>query len=90
MIIKGIITAIEAIESGTGKNGEAWQKRTFVIKYSDTPFVKEAAVEIWGDLVNSPFIILDSGVIAHIDIITKKHDGKYYNTIKVWRLLPRE
>ncbi len=89
MIIKGTITAILETETGKGKNNEVWKKRIFVIKYEEDPYVKEAAVEIWGDLTEHPAIVLGNEVIAHIDIISKLYEGKYYTSIKVWRLLAK-
>jgi Domain of unknown function (DUF3127) len=90
MIIKGKITAITALEQGINKNNEPWQKKTVVIEYETEPYIKQAAVEVWGEHCNHPALKLENNIIAHIDILAKLHVEKYYNTLRAWRILPSE
>ena len=83
MQIKGKITHILPIQSGTSKKGD-WQKRDIVIE-TDGEYPKKVSVTLWNKLLDIPFKA-NSEVTAEIDINAKEYNGKWYNEIKAWKL----
>lgn len=83
MQIKGKITHILPIQSGTSKKGD-WQKRDIVIE-TDGEYPKKVSVSIWNKLLDIP-IKEGIEVTAEIDINAKEYNGKWYNEVKAWKL----
>lgn len=83
MQIKGKITHILPIQSGTSKKGE-WQKRDIVIE-TEGEYPKKVSVSIWNKLLDIP-IKEGIEVTADIDINAKEYNGKWYNEVKAWKL----
>ena len=83
MQIKGKITHILPIQSGTSKKGD-WQKRDIVIE-TDGEYPKNVCVSIWNKLLD---IKLSEGqsITADIDINAKEYNTKWYNEIKAWKI----
>ena len=83
MQIKGKITHILPIQSGTSKKGE-WQKRDIVIE-TDGEYPKNVCVSIWNKLLD---IKLSEGqsITADIDINAKEYNTKWYNEVKAWKI----
>lgn len=83
--IKGRIIEIGGITEGESKNG-AWRKRTVVIEETDQKFNKKIAFDVWGDLVDSELLVKDKEIVADLNLESRKHNEKWYNDNKAWRV----
>ena len=91
MEITGKVVAVLEITSGTGKNGNEWKKRDFVIETADEKFPKKVCFTLFGDKVNTCPMI-DAMVTVSFDINAHEYNGKWFNSINavinsanIWR-----
>lgn len=87
MEITGKVVAVLEITSGTGKNGNEWKKRDFVIETADEKFPKKVCFTLFGDKVNTCPMI-DAMVTVSFDINAHEYNGKWFNSINAWKVDP--
>lgn len=85
MEITGKVVAVLEITSGTGKNGNEWKKRDFVIETADEKFPKKVCFTLFGDKVNTCPMI-DTTVTVSFDINAHEYNGKWFNSINAWKV----
>lgn len=89
MEITGKVVAVLEITSGTGKNGNEWKKRDFVIETADEKFPKKVCFTLFGDKVNTCPMI-DTTVTVSFDINAHEYNGKWFNSINAWKVDPAQ
>ena len=87
MEITGKVVAVLEITSGTGKNGNEWKKRDFVIETPDEKFPKKVCFTLFGDKVNTCPMI-DTTVTVSFDINAHEYNGKWFNSVNAWKVDP--
>lgn len=84
MQIKGKVKAALPIESGTSKQGNAWQKQTFVIT-TEGQYPKDVAFTLFGDKVGlCPKV--GEEVDVHFDLSSREYNGRWYSEITAYRV----
>lgn len=84
MEIQGTVTAVLPEESGTGKRGNDWKKRCFVV---ETPgqYPKSACLQLFGDKVADCPAVGES-VAVSFDIESREYNGRWYTTLSAWKV----
>lgn len=82
MEIKGKITAMLPVVSGTKKDGGTWSKQSFVITEETDKYPKSLCFEVWNDKV-----AIQEGEVCTIHFETKasEYNGKWYNEVRCWK-----
>ena len=84
--IKGKITQILPVESGTSKAGKEWNKGGFIIDNGDT-YNPNVFVGLFGDkldlLVNKS---VGMDVVVHVNVSSREFNGKWYTQCDGWRI----
>ena len=87
MEITGKVLAVLELQSGTSKKGSEWKKRDFVIETLDEKFPKKVCFTLFGDRADAcPSI--DSVVNVAFDIDAHEYNGKWFNSVKAWKVEP--
>jgi len=84
MEITGKITNILPIQSGTGKTGNEWKKQEIIIQ-TEEQYPKSICITLWGNTISDK-IKLDEKIKASIDIESREYQGKWYTTVKAWKI----
>lgn len=87
MNITGIIIKKLPLQSGTGKNGKEWMKKTFVLETMEQ-YPKHIAFDIFNnqDLIKDLNALPDNTTITiQFDIDAHEYNGRWYNQIRCWK-----
>ena len=84
MELIGKITNILPIQSGVGKNGNEWKKQEIIIQ-TEEQYSKNICITLWGNTISSN-IKQDDKIKASIDIESREFGGKWYTTVKAWKI----
>lgn len=80
--VSGKIFAVLPTQTGSGKNGD-WAKQDVILE-TEGQYPKKICLSFWGDKVSKSFKEGQS-LVAHINIESREHNGKWYTDIKVWK-----
>ena len=85
--IKGKITTVLEVESGTSKAGKEWKKQSFVIDTGDQ-FNPLVCFSLFGE--EKIKLLLQFGVGENIEVgfnvSSREFSGKYYHNLDAWKL----
>jgi len=81
--LTGKITNILPIQSGVGKNGE-WKKQEIIIQ-TEEQYPKSICITLWGNTISSNIKQGDK-IKASIDIESREFNGKWYTTVRAWKI----
>ena len=84
MELTGKITNILPIQTGVGKNGNEWKKQEIIIQ-TEEQYSKNICITLWGNTINDK-IKQDNKIKASIDIESREYQGKWYTTVKAWKI----
>ena len=84
MEVTGKITNILPIQSGTGKTGNEWKKQEIIIQ-TEEQYPKSVCITLWGNTIDNK-IKLEDKIKASIDIESREYQGKWYTTVKAWKI----
>jgi len=84
MELTGIITNILPIQSGTGKTGNEWKKQEIIIQ-TEEQYPKTICITLWNNTIDSK-IKQDDKIKASVDIESREYQGKWYTTVKAWKI----
>lgn len=85
--IKGKITKVLEIDTGTSKAGKDWQKSGFVID-TGKEYNPDVCFSLFGndkiDMINA----YDVGqeVVVSFNVSSREFNGKYYHNLDAWRI----
>jgi len=85
--IKGKITKILNVESGTSKAGKDWKKQNFVID-TGKEYNPEVCFSMFGDDKLEILSKYKEGadVEVHFNVSSREFNGKYYHNLDCWRI----
>ena len=84
MELTGKIINILPIQSGIGKNGNEWKKQEIIIQ-TEEQYPKNICITLWGNTISSNIKQGDK-VKASVDIESREFNGKWYTTVKAWKI----
>ena len=84
MELTGKITNILPVQSGTSKNGNEWKKQEIIIQ-TEEQYPKNICITLWGNTISSN-IKQGNNIKASVDIESREFNGKWYTTIKAWKI----
>jgi len=86
--IKGKITKVLEVESGTSKAGKDWQKMNFVIDTGDQ-YNPEVCFQLFGSEKIDNFKKYNKvgeEVEVSFNVSSREFNGKYYHNLDVWKV----
>lgn len=84
MEVKGVITEIEGVQTGTGKNG-SWTKQNIIIK-TGGEYPKEVCLTAFNKVCDSVDTLnVGDDITAFVNLESRKHQDRWYNEIKLWK-----
>ena len=85
----GKIIAVLPLQSGTGRNGNAWEKQDFVIETQDQ-YPKKMCYTLFGsEKIQQYGAAIGDDVDVSFDIDAKEWNGKWFNSINAWKVIRR-
>ena len=84
MELTGKITTILPLQSGIGKNGNEWKKQEIIIQ-TEEQYPKSICITLWGNTISNN-IKQDNKIKASVDIESREFNGKWYTTVKAWKI----
>ena len=85
MEIAGKVFEVLQKTSGTGKNGNAWQKQEFVLEIPGQ-YPKKVLMALWVEKVDQYNIQKGEELQVSFDIDCREYNGRWYNDIKAWNV----
>lgn len=85
MNIKGKVKAVLPVDSGTSKNGNAWQKGGFVIT-TEGQYPKDVAFTLFGEDKIAQCPKVGEEVDVHFDLSSREYNGKWFHDIQAWKI----
>ena len=82
--ITGKITNILPLQTGTGKTGNEWKKQEIIIQ-TEEAYPKSICLSLWGNAIDDKLKPEDK-IKASIDIESREFNGKWYTSIKAWKI----
>lgn len=86
MEINGTIKQILPLKTGEGKSG-TWKRQDIVVEYGDK-YPKLVCITLWGDQADTPGLLVNSRITAHVDVQSREYQGRWYTDVKAWKIDP--
>ena len=85
--VKGRVSNILAVESGTSKAGKEWKKQGFIIDTGEQ-YNPEICFSVFGEdkLQMVAGLSVGEDVEVHFNLSSREFNGKYYHNIDAWRV----
>jgi hypothetical protein len=85
--IKGKITKVLEVESGTSKAGKEWRKQDFVVDTGDQ-YNPEVCFNLFGDEKIEMLSKFSEGQEVEIsfNVSSREFNGKYYHNLDAWKI----
>ncbi|MGC3978225.1 MAG: DUF3127 domain-containing protein [Paludibacteraceae bacterium] len=84
MEISGKIIAVLPQTSGQGKNG-IWRSQDYVLETQEQ-YPKKVCFNIFGDKIDKYPLAVGDVVEVSFDIESREYNGRWYNTIRAWKV----
>lgn len=89
MEISGKIIAVLPLQSGTGRNGNVWEKQEFVVETQEQ-YPKKMCYSLFGsERIQQYAAQIGDDVDVSFDIDAKEWNGKWFNSINAWKVIRR-
>ena len=87
--IKGRITKVLSIETGTSKAGKEWKKQSFVVD-TGAQYNPEVCFSLFGDEKVEMLRNYGEGqeVEVAFNVSSREFNGKYYHNLDAWKINP--
>ena len=85
MELTGTVFDILAEVGGTGKNGNAWRKKEFVLEVP-SQFPKKVCISMWGDRIDQFTFQKGEAVTASIDVESREYNGRWFTEVRAWKV----
>ncbi len=87
MEITGKLLELLPEQTGQGKNGNEWRKKSFVIETLDDQYPKKVCIDAWGDRADSlNSFAIGSELSVSFDIESREYNGRWYTNVKAWKI----
>lgn len=88
-VISGKIIAVLPLQSGTGRNGNAWEKQEFVVETQEQ-YPKKMCYSLFGsERIQQYAARVGDDVDVSFDIDAKELNGRWFNSINAWKVIKR-
>ena len=84
MELRGKITNILPVQTGIGRTGNEWKKQEIIIQ-TEEAFSKAICITLWGETIDKKMKQGDK-ISATVDIVSREYQGKWYTTVKAWKI----
>lgn len=84
MEISGKIIAVLPLVSGEGRNG-LWRSQDYVLETADQ-YPKKVCFNLFNDRIDQFPVAIDDVVTVSFDIESREYNGKWYTTIRAWKV----
>lgn len=87
MDVKGNITRVMEVQTGSGSKGQ-WFKQSFILEQPGQ-FPKPVCLDLWGkELIEKYDLESAVGitVTAHINLESREYSGRWYTDVRAWKL----
>ena len=89
MEISGKIIAVLPLQSGTGRNGNVWEKQEFVVETQEQ-YPKKMCYSLFGsERIQQYAAQIGDDVDVSFDIDAKEWNGRWFNSINAWKVIKR-
>lgn len=87
LVVKGRISKVLEIESGTSKAGKEWKKQSFVIDTGDQ-YNPEICFSLFGEDKINMLRNFGEGqeVEVAFNVSSREYNGKYYHNLDAWKI----
>ena len=87
LAIKGRITKVLQLETGTSKAGKSWEKQSFVLD-TGAQYNPEVAFSVFGDEKVKMLANFAEGqeVEVAFNVSSRDFNGKYYHNLDAWKI----
>ncbi len=87
MEIIGKLSELLPEQTGQGKTGNSWRKRSFIIETLDDQYPKKVCIDAWGDRADSlNTLSMGDELNVSFDIESREYNGRWYTNIKAWKI----
>jgi hypothetical protein len=87
MEIIGKLSELLPEQTGQGKTGNSWRKRSFVIETLDDQYPKKVCIDAWGDRADSlNTLSMGDELNVSFDIESREYNGRWYTNVKAWKI----
>ena len=87
MEILGRLSELLPEQTGQGKSGNAWRKRSFIIETLDDQYPKKVCIDAWGDRIDSlSNTAIGDEISVSFDIESREFNGRWYTNVKAWKI----
>lgn len=89
LTIKGKITQILDVETGTSKAGKEWKKQNFVIDTGDQ-YNPEVCFQLFGDAKIdklAEYNKVGDDVTVHFNVSSREFNEKWYHNLDAWKVM---
>ncbi|MFN3530475.1 MAG: DUF3127 domain-containing protein [Bacteroidia bacterium] len=85
MELQGTIHSLLPEVGGTGKSGNSWRKREFILE-TEGQYPKKVCISVWGDKIDQFPMREGARVTAAIDVESREYNGRWYTEVKAWKV----
>lgn len=84
MELSGKVFEVLPEQQGEGRAG-TWRRQDFILEIPGQ-FPKKVCIGMWGDKIDQANLKVGEQVTAHIDIESREYNGKWFTSVKAWKV----
>ena len=85
--IVGTIEKLMPISKGVSASGREWVKQDIVMSMANGQFVKHFTAAVMGqERIDNFKLRVGDNIVAYLDIDAKEYNGRWYNSINIWKV----
>ena len=85
--IIGTIEKLMPISKGISSTGREWVKQDIVMSMANGQFVKHFTAAVMGqERIDNFKLRVGDNIVAYLDIDAKEYNGRWYNSINIWKV----
>ena len=85
--VVGTIEKLMPISKGISSTGREWVKQDIVMSMANGQFVKHFTAAVMGqERIDNFKLRVGDNIVAYLDIDAKEYNGRWYNSINIWKV----
>lgn len=85
--VVGTIEKLMPISKGVSSTGREWVKQDIVMSMANGQFVKHFTAAVMGqERIDNFKLRVGDNIVAYLDIDAKEYNGRWYNSINIWKV----
>ena len=85
--VVGTIEKLMPISKGISASGREWVKQDIVMSMANGQFVKHFTAAVMGqERIDNFKLRVGDNIVAYLDIDAKEYNGRWYNSINIWKV----